>query len=197
MDAPLGSLPYIGGLRSSRTPNDFKLHLVAFLQALVSIDSDGADMHEDIGATFTGDESISFCEIKPLDRTLQSFHAVPLVSPRNFLALLRQTCPQTRYLCLFGIVVSLASFGHFTSLDSPQNGQGTPRCTSPALLYAPETVNVFLHLVHVMIFSMVAPAPAQFCVGPFHPFSEAANSSKRASSCLRCSFVTNANAPHS
>jgi hypothetical protein len=78
MDAPLGSLPYIGGLRSSRTPNDFKFHLVAFLQALVSIGSDAAVVHEDIGAAFAGDESIPLCGVKPLDRTF-SCSALPLL----------------------------------------------------------------------------------------------------------------------
>ena len=102
MDAPLGSLPYIGGLRSSRTPNDFKLHLVAFLQALVSIGNDGAVVHKDIGAAFTGDESIPLCGVKPLDRTLQSFHAAPLSSTCNFLAPLRPACRE---------LVTLASLG--------------------------------------------------------------------------------------
>jgi hypothetical protein len=58
-------------------------------------------------------------------------------------------------LCFFGTVVSPVSIGHFTSLGSPQNGHATPWGISFALLYGPETVNVFLHLVQVMIFSIL------------------------------------------
>jgi hypothetical protein len=48
-----------------------------------------------------------------------------------------------------------AYIGHFTSLGSPQNGHVTPCGTSFALLYAPDTVKVFLQDldVQVMIFS--------------------------------------------
>jgi hypothetical protein len=58
-------------------------------------------------------------------------------------------------LCFFGIVVNPVSIGHFTSLGSPQNGHVTPCGVSFALLNGPETVNVFLHFVQVMIFSMI------------------------------------------
>ena len=66
-------------------------------------------------------------------------------------------------LCFFGIVVNPASIGHFTSLGSPQNGHVTPCGVSFALLNAPETVNVFLHFVQVMIFSMTISAVAFWC----------------------------------
>ena len=46
------------------------------------------------------------------------------------------------------------SIGHFTSLGSPQNGHVTPCGTSFARLNGPETVNVFLHFVQVIIFSI-------------------------------------------
>jgi len=59
-------------------------------------------------------------------------------------------------LFFFGIVVSLVSIGHVTSLRSSQKGHVTACGTSRALLYGPETVNVFLHLVQVMIFSIAA-----------------------------------------
>ena len=39
------------------------------------------------------------------------------------------------------------------------------------------------------------PAQAQFFVGSFHPFCAPASSSKRGSSCVKCSFSTNAKAP--
>lgn len=54
---------------------------------------------------------------------------------------------------LFGIVVNPVSIGHFTSLVATQNGHVTLCGTSFALLYGPETVNVFLHCMQVMIFS--------------------------------------------
>jgi hypothetical protein len=38
-------------------------------------------------------------------------------------------------------------------------------------------------------------AQAQFFVGLFHPFSDAASSSRRGRSWVRFSFITNANAP--
>jgi hypothetical protein len=50
--------------------------------------------------------------------------------------------------------VNPVSIGHFMSLGSPQNGHVTGWGTSFALLYGPETVNVFLHFVQVMIFSI-------------------------------------------
>jgi len=61
-------------------------------------------------------------------------------------------------LSFFGIVVNPASIGHFTSLASLQNGQVTPCGVPFALLNGPETVNVFLHFVQVMIFSICASA---------------------------------------
>ena len=36
---------------------------------------------------------------------------------------------------------------------------------------------------------------AQFFAGLFHPFCDAASSSRRGSSCVKRSFITNANAP--
>ena len=75
--------------------------------------------------------------------------------------LLNSTCSASevvrtaiQVLCLFGIVVNPVSIGHFTSLASPQNGHLAPCGVSLALLNGPETVNVFLHFVQVMIFSI-------------------------------------------
>jgi hypothetical protein len=59
-------------------------------------------------------------------------------------------------LCFGGIVVKPVSIGHITSLCSPQNGQVTPCATCFITLYGPETLNVFLHVVQVMIFSITA-----------------------------------------
>jgi hypothetical protein len=47
------------------------------------------------------------------------------------------------------------SIGHIISLDSLQNGQVKPCGTSFTLLYGPETLNVFWHLVQVTIFSIL------------------------------------------
>jgi len=52
------------------------------------------------------------------------------------------------------MVVNPVSIGHFSSFSSPQNGHVTPCDASFALLYGPETVNVFLHFMQVMIFSI-------------------------------------------
>jgi hypothetical protein len=41
----------------------------------------------------------------------------------------------------------------------------------------------------------LAPGQAQFFAGPFHPFCDATSSRRRGSSCVKCSFITNANAP--
>jgi hypothetical protein len=60
--------------------------------------------------------------------------------------------------CFVGIVVNPVSIGHLMSLGSPQNGHVTPCGVPFALLNGPETVNVFLHFVQVMIFSICASA---------------------------------------
>ena len=52
---------------------DFKLHVLAFPQALESIRLDGREMHEDVGsAVLRGDESKPFGIVKPLHSSL--FH---------------------------------------------------------------------------------------------------------------------------
>ena len=60
------------------TLNDFEFDCIAFLQTLVSIGRDGTVVNEHIGATIASDEPISFCVVKPLDRTFQSLHVRPL-----------------------------------------------------------------------------------------------------------------------
>ena len=65
----------------------------------------------------------------------------------------------TQALFFLGIVVNPVPIGHFTSLASLQNGHVTPCGASFALLNGPETVNVFLHDVQVMIFSIYASQP--------------------------------------
>ena len=54
-----------------------------------------------------------------------------------------------------GIVVNTVSLGHITGTDSPQNGQGTPFCSSFAPTRIPQTLKVFRHFVQVRIFSIM------------------------------------------
>jgi hypothetical protein len=82
------------------------------------------------------------CSFLPVSQSIISLHLATL----NGLS--------CQALFFFGIVVNPVSIGHFTTLGSPQNGHVTPCGTSFALLYDPETVNVFLHFMQVMIFSI-------------------------------------------
>src|SRR3974390_696718 len=65
-------------LRSLLTLNDLELDGVAFLEALVAGGGDGTIVNEHIGAAIASDESVSLCIVKPLHRSLQSFHVRPL-----------------------------------------------------------------------------------------------------------------------
>ena len=68
------SLHYVGSLRSFLTFGDFELHLVAFLQALISLTANGAVMNEYVWPIVTADKAVSLRVIEPLDRSFQSFH---------------------------------------------------------------------------------------------------------------------------
>jgi hypothetical protein len=63
--------------------------------------------------------------------------------------------------------VNPVSIGHFTSLVATQNGHVILCGTSFALLYGPETVNVFLHFMQVMIFSKPLASRTAVSIRPF------------------------------
>jgi predicted Ser/Thr protein kinase len=54
---------------------DFKFHIVAFLQTLVSFACDGAEVNKNVWAIRSSDKPVSFCVIEPLYRAFQPFHA--------------------------------------------------------------------------------------------------------------------------
>jgi hypothetical protein len=58
--------------------HNLKLDLVAFLQTLISLRSDGTVMYEYIGATFMADESVTLGVVKPLHGSFQTFQLSPL-----------------------------------------------------------------------------------------------------------------------
>ena len=64
----------VRSLRSLLTLGDLELHLVAFLQALVSLRSDRAVVNEDVRSIGAPNETVAFRVIEPLDGSFQSFH---------------------------------------------------------------------------------------------------------------------------
>jgi hypothetical protein len=102
----------------------------------------GARPPDGVSGRQPDDDVLAIRQNQSLGRGLARFLELPLI--------------HLHALFFFGIVVSLVSIGHFTSLRSSQKGHVTACGTSRALLYGPETVNVFLHLVQVMIFSIAA-----------------------------------------
>jgi len=72
--APLGSLHDVGRLRPFLALGDFKLHLIAFLQALVSLRTNRAVVHKHIGTVVPPNETISFSVVEPLNGSFQAFH---------------------------------------------------------------------------------------------------------------------------
>ena len=65
-----GMLYYVSGLWSLLPLHDFELHLLTFLQALVSFAGDGAEVNENIRSILPTDKAISFCIVKPFHLTL-------------------------------------------------------------------------------------------------------------------------------
>lgn len=55
------------GLWTFLTLNNVELDFVAFLEALVSVDLNGAVMDKNIGPIIAPDKAVAFCVIKPLD----------------------------------------------------------------------------------------------------------------------------------
>jgi hypothetical protein len=73
---------YVRGLRTVLAFGDFKFNLIAFLQALVSLARDGAEVNKNIGAILSSDEPVSLRVIEPL---YGAFHALlaGIRCPRN------------------------------------------------------------------------------------------------------------------
>jgi len=75
----LGSFSDVCGLRPFCTLGHLKLHLIALLKTFVAFRSDRAVVDEDIRAAIVASyEAVTFCVIKPLHRTFQTFHLRPL-----------------------------------------------------------------------------------------------------------------------
>jgi hypothetical protein len=55
------------GLRAFLPLNNVKLDIIAFFQALVAVDNNGAVMDEDIRAIIAADEAVAFCIVEPFN----------------------------------------------------------------------------------------------------------------------------------
>ena len=58
------------GLGTFGSLNDIEFHLVAFFEALIPLELNGAVMNEDIGAVFASEEPVPFCVVEPLNCSL-------------------------------------------------------------------------------------------------------------------------------
>ena len=76
----LGELSNVGRLRTFLSLDDFKLNLIALLQALIAFAGDGAVMDEHVRPIVAPQETISLCVVKPLYRALYSFHVLSPIS---------------------------------------------------------------------------------------------------------------------
>jgi hypothetical protein len=65
----LGKFYDVSGLRAFLPLYDLKLHLIAFLQALVAVGIDGAVVYEHIGTVVPPNESEPLGIVEPLDRS--------------------------------------------------------------------------------------------------------------------------------
>jgi hypothetical protein len=77
LDARLRGLAYVRCLRTLLTFGDFEFHLVAFLQALISLGGNGAVVNKNIWSIRAPDEPVPFRVIEPLDGSFQTFHVPP------------------------------------------------------------------------------------------------------------------------
>jgi hypothetical protein len=69
-------LHYLAGCRPFLSLGDNKLNAVAFVERLEPLAGDSGMMHENVTVSrFTGDESVAFSLIEPLDHTLFLFHS--------------------------------------------------------------------------------------------------------------------------
>ena len=73
----LRSLAHVRCLRALLTFGDFELHLIAFLQALVSLGSDCAVVNKYVWPIRTSDEPVPLGVIEPLNGSFQAFHVPP------------------------------------------------------------------------------------------------------------------------
>jgi len=72
------SLANVRGLRALLALDNFELYRIAFLQALVAFRSDCTVVNENIRPIITPYEAVAFRVVKPLNRTFQTFHLLPL-----------------------------------------------------------------------------------------------------------------------
>src|ERR1700691_1534004 len=98
-----GAFPNVCRLWSLLSFGDFDLHRVTFLQAFVSLRSDGAVMYKNVGPIRAPDEPVAFCVIEPLDRAFQTFHVPPLSARPSGGP---QTCPHRMHFGAIGFGVS-------------------------------------------------------------------------------------------
>src|SRR5438045_95980 len=68
------SLGDISGLRSLLPLDDLELDLVALGQRLESVSLDGAEVHEDVGAALTRDETEALRVVEPLHCSVDACH---------------------------------------------------------------------------------------------------------------------------
>src|SRR5271169_2548020 len=73
----LRSLAHVRRLRTLLTLGDFELHLVAFLQALVSFGGDCAVVNKYVWPIRATDEPVPLGVIEPLNGSFQAFHVPP------------------------------------------------------------------------------------------------------------------------
>ena len=81
---------YVSRLLTLFAFNDFKFHIIAFLQALVSFACDGAEVNKNVWAIRSSDKPVSFCVIEPLYRAFHTFLAY-IQSPRSLSLGIRET----------------------------------------------------------------------------------------------------------
>lgn len=74
----LRTFSYVCRLRSFRTLRDFEFDLISFLQAFVSFGRYRTVVNENIIATVTSYETVTFGIVEPFDSTFQTFHKRPL-----------------------------------------------------------------------------------------------------------------------
>jgi|ERR1700679_2926394 hypothetical protein len=65
----LGSLQYIGRLRTLLTLGNLKFHFVTLLKALITLGCDGTVVNKNVGTIRSSDEPITFCIVEPLHGT--------------------------------------------------------------------------------------------------------------------------------
>lgn len=70
--AALLNLNNVSGLRAFLPFNNLELDLVAFLEALIALGSDGAVVDEHIRAVLTPDKAETFCVVEPLHYSLET-----------------------------------------------------------------------------------------------------------------------------